>query len=333
MKLMVVGDVHFSTYSSILRGRGEKYSKRLENLIQSLNWVERISDEKETDAVIYLGDFFDKSELTAEELSALKEVMWNYQYHIFLCGNHEMGRHDHTMSSAHLFNLLPDFTVIETSTINEMDGKTVAFIPYELEVNRTPLPTADIIFSHNDLQISYGAYKSTEGYTVDEIKSKCRLFVNGHLHNHYNDLPNHYVNLGNLTGQNFSEDATKYKHYVMIIDTNDPEHFELIENPYAYEFYKIDYTEDAIPFIDDPSRAVVTVKCYASQLDNVKRTYADCAESRILIAHTVEEAEGGNETYEELTTVDHLQQFRDYVTTEIGNDELTLDELNRVLVL
>ena len=40
MKIGVIGDVHWSSYSSIVRSTGDVYSTRLENLIQSINWSE-----------------------------------------------------------------------------------------------------------------------------------------------------------------------------------------------------------------------------------------------------------------------------------------------------
>ena len=92
MKILVVGDVHFCQYSSILRERGELYSKRLENLLWSLNWVENQAGVLECDKVVYLGDFFDRSDANAEELTALTEVKWSDLPHVCLVGNHELGR-------------------------------------------------------------------------------------------------------------------------------------------------------------------------------------------------------------------------------------------------
>ena len=43
MKILVVGDIHWSAYSSILRSRGKRFSTRLEYLIKSMNWVEDMS--------------------------------------------------------------------------------------------------------------------------------------------------------------------------------------------------------------------------------------------------------------------------------------------------
>lgn len=77
MKIFIYADPHWSQYSSILRQRGERYSKRLENLIDSVNWVERTAEEQECSKIVCLGDFFDKAELNAEELTALSEVKWS----------------------------------------------------------------------------------------------------------------------------------------------------------------------------------------------------------------------------------------------------------------
>ena len=41
---LIVGDVHWSEYSSIYRKRGTKFSKRLENLINTVNWIEETAE-------------------------------------------------------------------------------------------------------------------------------------------------------------------------------------------------------------------------------------------------------------------------------------------------
>ena len=87
MKYLVCGDVHWCQYSSILRTRGNKYSTRLENLIASVNWVEDLAKKQECEGIIYLGDFFDRPDLGAEELTALQEVKWANLKHIFIPGN------------------------------------------------------------------------------------------------------------------------------------------------------------------------------------------------------------------------------------------------------
>ena len=77
MKVCICGDVHWCTYSSILRKRGTRYSLRLENLIDSVNWVIDTAASNGCTDLFFLGDFFDASVLTAEEISALSELKWN----------------------------------------------------------------------------------------------------------------------------------------------------------------------------------------------------------------------------------------------------------------
>ena len=103
MKIGIVGDIHWSKYSSILRSRGKKYSKRLENCIESINWAEDTT--RDCDMVVYLGDFFDNESLKSEEITALSEIKWNKLPHKFLVGNHELGLNDLSFSSAHIFDL------------------------------------------------------------------------------------------------------------------------------------------------------------------------------------------------------------------------------------
>ena len=52
MRVLVCGDIHWSTYTSIIRKRGTEYSKRLENCINSVNWVEETAEEYKCDKVI-----------------------------------------------------------------------------------------------------------------------------------------------------------------------------------------------------------------------------------------------------------------------------------------
>ena len=71
MRLLVVGDVHWSEYCSIVRKQGLFTSMRLENLIESVQWVENLVETEHIDEVVYLGDFFDKSIINCEEIFAL----------------------------------------------------------------------------------------------------------------------------------------------------------------------------------------------------------------------------------------------------------------------
>ena len=132
MKILFLTDVHFSTYSSILRKRGKRYSLRLENCCASVSWAENLAEKLGANLIVYGGDFFDKSELTAEETTALQDIYFSESCpHYVLVGNHEMKTRDRELSTAHLFNTLyGKFTVIdEPKTIRE-EGQYITFLPY-----------------------------------------------------------------------------------------------------------------------------------------------------------------------------------------------------------
>lgn len=116
MRALIIGDVHFSQTSSIIRKRGEFYSERLENLLWSINWAEKQAEKNKVDKIIYLGDFFDRSDLNAEEVTALQDIVWSNVPKWFLVGNHEISRRNASYSTVHLFNLIPNAHIIDKPT-------------------------------------------------------------------------------------------------------------------------------------------------------------------------------------------------------------------------
>lgn len=348
MKLFIYADPHWSSYSSIVRSRGEKYSTRLENLIKTMNWIEVEAMTRGCDTVVCLGDFFDKSECTAEEITALQEVCWNELPHWFIVGNHEMGRGNLEHSSSHLFSLLPTASVIDEVKFFNTNDTTIVSLPYILESNRKALKEYlgnyqlkenVIILSHNDIAgIQMGQFLSTTGFSVEEIDENCNLFINGHLHNGA-EIGRKIINLGNITGQNFSEDAFKYPHEAMILDT-DTKSITKLENPYALNFYKVDLTHMQ-PTVDDKLiqgtlsvlkyPAVATIKINPDLNFIVRDLLSTC--DNIVECRLITDGVSCNETIENTTdelSLDHLQKFQLYVMNTFGNDELTMNELERV---
>jgi len=356
MKILVVGDIHWSQYSSILRKRGRKYSYRLENLIQSINWAEELADECYCEEVIYLGDFFDRSELNSEELSALREIVWSAIPHHFLVGNHEAGRGDLSYNSTEVFNLA-DFEVISKPKSFYVKNIRLVFLPYILEKDRKsfeeyiPVTTdydrevlQTIVFSHNDIKgYQMGKFISQEGFDIVDIDKSCDLYLNGHLHNG-GRITNKIINVGNLTGQNFSEDAFKYDHSVIVLDTDNLT-CAVYENPYALNFYKLDFTENAnIDYINEISmqmkkNCVATIKCNEDDLFYLRARFdpkykddkipynCNMVESRFIIQlNKVDNIETRRETLH----IDHLQQFSDYMINSLGKSELLEYELQKV---
>jgi len=348
MKICLYSDVHWSQYSSIVRSRGTRYSKRLEYLIDSMNWVQRTGVEENCTAFVCLGDFFDKPQLNAEEISALQEINWSHWPQYFIVGNHEMFSSDLSVNSVNLFNLMPNATAITTPTII---CDNVLALPYILNSNRKPLKeyfvgdvVPSVILSHNDISgIQMGSFISKDGFTIDEINEYGGLFINGHLHNG-GQISNLGYNIGNLCGQNFSEDAFLYGHNIWIIDTSTCE-VSIFTNPYSLNFYKIDFTEDnSIEYINEISsklskNSVVTVKCKEEDLNYLKARFGteedpliprncNIVEARFIVEYDVRI---DDDSKKEALSVDHLQQFSEYVKSTIGANDIIIEELNEVL--
>ena len=153
-KYLIYSDVHFSTYSSILRSRGRKYSTRLHNLIDSVSWAEHLADEQDCDAVINLGDFFDRPDIESEVITALQDVYFCNKPHIIVTGNHDANISNLEFSSVQLFKSLGAkvITDIEKEEINEFVD--FYYIPYLVNEKLRPLKDIvsgnkkKVIFSH-----------------------------------------------------------------------------------------------------------------------------------------------------------------------------------------
>ena len=343
MKILCVGDVHWSQNSSILRSRGEYYSTRLQNLIASVNWAEETAWNNGCTTIIYMGDFFDSTQLNSEEISALSCIKWAPIPRIFITGNHETNVSSLDYSTCDVFSLCPSATVINRPgwyNVEDQPDLEFAFLPYILERDRKPLseyfPKSSkkrIIFSHNDLKdVQYGAFLSTEGFTPAEIHENCDLFINGHIHN-CAYVTEKIINSGNLTGQNFTEDATKHGHFVELIDTKTLE-VKFIPNPYALNFAKIDATGDkfvgALPV--KFNNAVLTIKVDSPEAARAARESCDFNPNVIAYRLIVESKLTATvENAPTLEAVDHLKQFEQYVLSYIGDTNVIREELQNVM--
>ncbi|MBO7696658.1 MAG: metallophosphoesterase [Methanobrevibacter sp.] len=341
MKILVFGDCHWSTYSSILRKRGSLFSYRLENLIQSMNWVEEQAKNNKVNLIVGLGDFFDKEALNSEEITALKEINWSNIEHHFLIGNHEMGRNDLFYSSTYIFNK-SNFYIENGPIVRQHKESKInaVFLPYILNPDKSFLEYVKtfsdtnyktVIFSHNDIAgIQMGKFVSKSGFDIKDIEECCDLFINGHLHNG-EKITDRVINLGNLTGQNFSEDAYKYSHNIMILDTKTLE-YELIENPYAINFYRLDAVNHTPNFASLKKNAVITLRCMEKDSDGWAEDIKNCPniiESRILIEREVLPKESVDSAKDGLVS-DHISEFKKYVTETLGASDIVLEELEEV---
>lgn len=339
MKLLLYTDTHWSETSSIVRGCGEKYSTRLENLIESINWAEAVGGKYDCDAIVCLGDFFDKPNLTAQEITALKEVEWLDIPHYFLVGNHDANINDLSYASTFIFN---QFNVISEPTSLIIGNAEILLLPYIVNDNRHSLHTyfsgdkqKRIILSHNDIAgVNYGGFISTNGFKVDEILKECDLFINGHLHNSgFVDSTEKILNLGNLTGQNFTEDATKYDHYCAILDTDTLEIIFFI-NPYAFNFYKLSILTDIDlqKFDNLKDNAVLSISCSSNLVTKIREILTNCSNVVTYRLQTIVDKDVEQVDISSLVQTDHLKQFSDYILSHMNNTSILNEELTNIML-
>ena len=342
MKVLIYTDPHFCEKFSIVTKMGDKYTTRLENQIKSINWAEDLAYKKGCQYVICAGDFFDKPNLTQQEITAINEINFAPMCaHFFLVGNHESEENDLHYNSTEILqqDRRSNFIVAEPRLLEE-PGFELAFLPYTTEARRQevkdyfPAPKAKrLLISHNDLfGVQMGPAVSTVGFKPEDLASICDLCVNGHLHNGIK-INEKVINLGNLTGKDFGEDAFRYKHNVMLVDT-DTMTYELIENPYAFNFYKLEINTKAdLAVLNKLSNnAVVSIKCRDILVAEVKELIAsvpNIIESRVVITR---EATNG-ETTEDITdlTVDQYVKFAECCREKLENNTILEEELSEIL--
>lgn len=241
MKIGIYADPHFSQTSSIIVGKQGEFTGRLDNLIKSFKWMNKFFKDNDCKIVFCLGDMTDKPVLTAEEITAMSRC--GIEDHHLIVGNHCRSDQSGEMNSLSIFNKVyykPRIVEIP-SEVNPFPTK-ILILPY----SSTPYDLTefadkvDIILSHNDIKgYDYGSHVSTSGYDLHDIMERCTLFINGHLHNGGWLVKDRIMNLGQLSGMNFSSCGGEWEPSVGILDT-DKVRIDIYENPEAYRFKKIE---------------------------------------------------------------------------------------------
>jgi DNA repair exonuclease SbcCD nuclease subunit len=262
--------------------------------------------------------------------------------HYSLVGNHDASTSSLIFNSVNSF-LSSNHKVVTEPSVLPLSDCFICFLPYVVECDRRPLGeyfsklkeanVPVIILSHNDISgIQLGPVVSRTGFSLEEIEANCDLFLNGHLHNGQAISPK-VINLGNLTGKDFGEDASKYSHNIAILDTKTLQ-LTYIENPYAYNFYKIQIdTEYDLKLLDNlKPQAVVSIKCDSTLVEKVKQRLIELkniiVESRIILVKKFEES---SEAAAELDlSVDHLARFVECCKATIEYTPLLEEEIGQI---
>ena len=139
------------------------------------------------------------------------------------------------------------------------------------------------------------------------------------------------INLGNLTGKDFGENAFNHTHNIAVLDTADMS-ITYIENPFAFNFYKIqiDCENDLLSLSQLKNNSVVSIKCAQSLVEKARKYIEEIPniiESRIIIIRQYEEVEEASELD---FTIDHLNRFIECCKTNIENTVLLEEELSEI---
>ena len=310
--ILVVGDVHFVNTSYI--------KDRLGYCVNSLNWVEQEATKLGVKKIIYVGDFFDRSDVNAEEISALAKVQWAKCEHIVIVGNHELSKES---NSVLLLQFL-GFKVI--SEIENIDG--ILYVPYLYNPDKfdySLLDTADIAISHNDIAgIQVGKFKTVNGLDLEKLK-RAKLFINGHIHNGAY-LADNVLNIGNFVGLNFSEDANIYSHNVAHIHDGK---VDLIENPYTLNFYHLSKLSDLKKL---KKNAVVSFKCSREEVDSATKKLSsdkNIKYFKVLLSNETKKKKQ-DEVEEKLNRVNHIELFQTFMIDKLGDDKLVKEEVESI---
>lgn len=341
-KILIYADPHWCKTSSILRGYVGDRTIRLQNLIDSMAWVEETAEKNECTDILCLGDFFDRASLDAEEITALRELKFNPSIrHLFIVGNHDAYNSDNSVSATNLFCLMDNVTVFSRPTMLVDGDVELCMLPYTRDSRTVNLDSLfgswdsnsakkRYIFSHNDIQgIQYCGIVTTFGIPIEDLSHKSTYCFNGHIHNR-GMVASNVCNVGNLTGLNFSEDGFKYSHVAMILDTDTGE-IKSVENPCAISFYKADFRNGNYD-VSFPKHSVVSATCYSDATHTVKEILGNdnILASRI-VSCDMESVAKEDKDIKQLLKQDHLKSFYEYVTEHLGNDYLVIDEAQKVV--
>ncbi len=366
-KILIFSDNHFCATSSIVRGMSGEYTTRLDYELKTIQWLTETARQNDCKSMFCLGDFFDSPTLNSMEIGALSRVDWDDRIVYFLVGNHELGRNIHSFSSAHVNLLHHDVEdVFDKPVILSYleDNLLIYVLPYQVDVkedakeyfvaSESKLPEymkyyRKILFSHNDLKgIQMGKFISTSGLDVDKLSKDFDLTLNGHLHNS-EFVRSNVLNVGNVIGQNFSEDAFKYSHNCWILDLGNLS-ITPIENPYSFNFYSIDLTDPKhnIDWVNKfnmemKRNTVLNIKVkeedshyYRVRFDPTvpeERLLPRCIKTvaaRIQVVREKDESKTSEKSFEGLR-VNHLEEFQNFVLENIGNSPLVREELVEVI--
>ena len=313
-KIIISADIHFCKRESLV-------DDRYPFLLDSIAWV----DDLEADVHLDLGDMFNTSSLSAEDVAVLEKLKFKNVWHC-VSGNHEQDGQNSLLKYFRDLHMIYERPQLKNFG---RDIGWVLFIPYVREpkpldelLSKLPVGEQVIVCSHCEFVGMFGA---KHGYSVADISNDTRIkmWFNGHYHQRML-LSENVIVVGNLLGKNFSQNFDP--HGVAVYDTVSNK-VEFVENPHALVFGKMDTGNPACRDIrkliegDKVRRYVLAIQTEDELKDMIKE-WADkyLVASRVVVAGGCggtglydEELEAGN-----AVTIDHRAMFFNEVRVRYG---------------
>lgn len=330
MKIGIYSDAHFSKNSSILVGKApeSEYSKRLDLLINSFEWMYGVFQDNQVDLIVNCGDMTSSETISSEENSAMaKSLSYGRSIpEIHLLGNHEIKDSGKKFSSVDLLAGYPHCKIIRGIEKIQTDILLV-FLSYvndestlnDIQERLLDLDTPAVVFSHlgylGEGLLNGNGFIDTNGIDKDTVllNSNIRKIFNGHLHNPLEE--GNYIQIGSLIGNGFGDSYHFSKPRILIYDTS-TDTVQRILNPNAVLFYKIkagsmsELRQGLINLGGD--RKCVQVVCPLSLRERMSEYIAaHKSEYRIEEYRVKSEMAGNSLTAEDSTIMEHIDKISD----------------------
>lgn len=225
--------------------------------------------------IINDGDFLDSETIRPETNYLISHIYKNNkQKEYILLGNHEKKDAEGKYNALNILDNYPNISIInELKVIPLKDEDTVLiFQPYMKSDWKDLCATLDkykdkkrILFSH----LGYDNVPNVNSMLKGEIdynllKDRVDKIFNGHIHIGLES--DKYIQVGILTGLNFSDAYPFHKPGIIIYNTETDE-VKRIENPNAILYQKCKYTD--INSIKDIERTHLRVECPSDKIEKV----------------------------------------------------------------
>lgn len=275
MKIGIYTDLHIAYTSSILPlaySTSSKYTTRLQMIIDTGKWLNKLFTDNNVDIIVNGGDTCDSNILKSTEITALAEFFKQFTSdipHYVITGNHEILDENSEFHATAILDGIGSITVVNKPTkINNY----ISVLPYmnsnNIDNNLLKSLSNNLLVSHIDIMGSAlrAEYIMDTGINSEMLAEYFDFVANGHLHTaeHIHTSKNNVWNIGSVSSISFV-DNNEYIPSAIIYDT-DTKMFERFENPYTILFRKLNVNSIADVIsqtnnLSDNYKYVVRVTC------------------------------------------------------------------------